>query len=471
MRSKRMSVLAWFVTLAGLAFGAPLSAETVTGSAFYRERILPPPGSVFEATLEDVSLADAPATRLARFEADGRAGPPYRFTLEYDPATIDPSRTYAVRAMLRDGTGRLLFTSDTHMPVLTRGAGREVDIMMVRVPGDRADRPGSIGAHGLDLPASFTGTLPCADCEGIAYHLDLWPDQSYHLRRTWLGRAGDNRRDELGVWHADPGRNAIVLFGGDDTSTRWEVKDERSLRLLDRDGNPIDSDLNYALTSNGALTETDLEGLFLGGMMRYMADAASFEECVTGKTYPIAMEGGYLDLERAYLNDRETPGAPLHVTVEGSLLMRPAMEGPDRRSLVVERFVATRPGITCEQQRANASLTNTYWRIESLRDAPVTPAPGAREPHIVLLEGDEPRYAATVGCNRMAGSFTRDDAALSFGAGLSTMMACPPPLDALERQLSSVLSDVRSYGIAGQTLVLQDGDGAVIALLTAVYLR
>ena len=35
------------------------------------------------------------------------------------------------------------------------------------------------GAHGLTLPASFSGVLPCADCPGIRYHLDVWPDQGY----------------------------------------------------------------------------------------------------------------------------------------------------------------------------------------------------------------------------------------------------------------------------------------------------
>ena len=33
---------------------------------------------------------------------------------------------------------------------------------------------------GLRLPATFTGTLPCADCEGIYHHLDLWPDGVFH---------------------------------------------------------------------------------------------------------------------------------------------------------------------------------------------------------------------------------------------------------------------------------------------------
>lgn len=461
----------WIAIMAFLSMSVPLQAETITGTALYRERILPPPDSRFEAVLEDISRADAPAEELSRVEIDGRAGPPYSFELAYDADIIDPRYTYAVRATLRDASGQLLFITDTVVPVLTQGADNEVSIIMVRASDERAEAAPVIGAHGLELPASFTGTLPCADCEGIDHHLDLWPDQSYHLRRTWLGREGNNSRDELGRWYADPERNAIALYGAGEMPMQWEVVDARRLRLLDIEGRPIDSSLNYELVSDGALRETDLEGLFLGGMMRYMADAAIFEECLTGKRYPIAMEGAYIDLERAYLADASLPGAPLYVHVEGGLLMRPAMEGPDRRSLVVDRFIRTRPGITCERQRANATLTNTYWRIDSLRGEPVATVEAMREPHIVLHTGAEPRYAATVGCNRMAGSYTHAGDALSFGAGLSTKMACPPPVDALEREFISVLTEVQSYRISGETLTLQDRSGDIIALLTAVYLR
>lgn len=448
-----------------------LHAETINGTVLYRERILPPPGSRFEAVLEDISRADVPAKELARVDADGRSGPPYEFVLEFDPDAIDPRLSYAVRAALRDAAGRLLFTSDTVVPVLTRGAGTHVEIVMVRVPSRRGGEETSIGAHGLELPASFIGVLPCADCEGIAHHLDLWPDQGYHLRRTWLGEEGDNRRDELGRWYADPARNAIVLYGAGEMPLQWEVKGPRRLRQLDMEGKPIESELDYDLVSDGTLSQTDLEGLFLGGMMRYMADAASFEECLTGKSYPISMEGAYIDLERAYLEDREGPGEPLYVHVEGSLVARPVMEGPPRRSLVVDRFIKTRPGITCERQRANAALTNTYWRIDSLRGVAVERQPDTREPHIVLHERDGPSYAATVGCNRLAGSFTHKGDSLTFGSGMATLMACPPPLDALERELSAVLAEVRRFRIAGETLVLLNGADDVVALLSAVYLK
>ncbi len=59
--------------------------------------------------------------------------PPIRFTMPYYAGKIDPSLTYAVRAVIRVD-GRLWFTSDTHYPVLTRGAGNTVDVLLKRVP-------------------------------------------------------------------------------------------------------------------------------------------------------------------------------------------------------------------------------------------------------------------------------------------------------------------------------------------------
>jgi copper homeostasis protein (lipoprotein) len=36
-------------------------------------------------------------------------------------------------------------------------------------------------------------------------------------------------------------------------------------------------------------------------MFSYMADAAGFRDCRNGLSFPVAMEGAYIDLERAYL--------------------------------------------------------------------------------------------------------------------------------------------------------------------------
>lgn len=113
---------------------APLK---VTGTASYRERIAMPPEAVFEATLQDVSRADAAAEVIGRATLSPAGQPPYRFEIEVDPARIDEARSYSVRATITID-GRLVFTSDVVTPVLTRGHGSEVELPMRHVAG-RAD--------------------------------------------------------------------------------------------------------------------------------------------------------------------------------------------------------------------------------------------------------------------------------------------------------------------------------------------
>ncbi len=104
---------------------------TVTVTATYRERILLPPGHVLTVRIEDVSLADAPATVLAESvePLDGRA-PPYAVTLGLPTAQIDPRHAYAARAEIRDPAGRLAFVTDTRHAVLTQGAPPSADIVL-----------------------------------------------------------------------------------------------------------------------------------------------------------------------------------------------------------------------------------------------------------------------------------------------------------------------------------------------------
>lgn len=328
-----------------------------------------------------------------------------------------------------------------------------------------ADDAPPVGAHGLRLPATFTGTLPCADCEGIAHHLDLFADQTWQMRREWLGRSEPLVEDGIGTWHADPSRDAIVLDAARAAPMHWEVKGADRIRLMDLEGRPIESDLPYDLSA-GPLDETDLS-LPLGGMVTYMADAAIFEHCVTGRTYPVAIEEAWIDMERAYL-EAVGGGTPLYASFEGSIALRPAMEGPDRRTVTVGRFVGVFPGKTCESARAAAGFANTFWRIATLGGAPVGAVDGRREPF--LLFHADGAMNATVGCNMMRGSYERDGEGLRFGPAASTMMACPPPLDASERALRSALESTTGYILAADTLALLNEEGGIIATFAGAYL-
>ena len=114
-------------------------AVTVNGTATYRERMTLPPDAVFEATLEDVSRADAPALVVASTRVTAPAVP-IAFSIGVDPARIDASRRYAVRGRITLN-GQLMFSTDTVYPVFGAGNVRRVDNMLLR-------RVGGVGAAG-----------------------------------------------------------------------------------------------------------------------------------------------------------------------------------------------------------------------------------------------------------------------------------------------------------------------------------
>ena len=320
----------------------------------------------------------------------------------------------------------------------------------------------------LRLPASFRGDLPCADCRGIRYHLDLWPDGVFHLRREWLGK--DLVRADVGRWRLDAAGRVLVLRTGSEPPLPFEIVSADKLRLVDIKGRPIESTLPYDLSSDGTLAPADLT-LRMGGEMTYLADAARFTECLTGRDYPVAQEGDFVAMQRAYLRDAERPGARLYVTLDGSITDRPHMEGRGaERTVLVRRFIGAWPSQRCERGRADAALVNTYWRIHRLADRPVTTTTGRREPHLLLRQVDGRRtYAATIGCNQLVGGYTVSGEGLAFAAGASTRMACPPPLDALEQSLGEMLVKTRRWQITGPTLELLDEAGASTALFEAVH--
>lgn len=108
------------------------SEAIITGTALYRERIALPPGAVLEVVLEDVSRMDVKAEELGRVHQESLGAPPYEFQILFDPAQIQENHSYSVRARITVGD-RLLFTSDQAYPVLTRGSGREVEILLRQV--------------------------------------------------------------------------------------------------------------------------------------------------------------------------------------------------------------------------------------------------------------------------------------------------------------------------------------------------
>ena len=109
-------------------------SSQVEVEASFRERLALAPGVRLEASLLDISRADASAAIVGKTVLEDVGQPPYRFTIAYDPRAIVPSHRYAVRVVLMKDT-RLLFTTDQVYPALTGGTPASVQVLLKRVGG------------------------------------------------------------------------------------------------------------------------------------------------------------------------------------------------------------------------------------------------------------------------------------------------------------------------------------------------
>jgi putative lipoprotein len=101
----------------------------VTGTITYRERVALRTDALAVIQLQDVSRVDAPGLVIGEQRIDSPGQVPIRFQIRYNPARIDPERTYAISARIFQGD-RLLFINDTTYRVITRGNPTQIEMTL-----------------------------------------------------------------------------------------------------------------------------------------------------------------------------------------------------------------------------------------------------------------------------------------------------------------------------------------------------
>ena len=208
--------------------------------------------------------------------------------------------------------------------------------------------------------------------------------------------------------------------------------------------------------------------LSLAGMYRTMADASVFEDCATGVKWRVATEGDNAALESAYARARTAPGAPVLVTVDGTIELRGKVDAIGQENvLVVRRFDRVWPRETCGSI-APARLEGVVWSLLELDGKTVTVAPDAEAPSLELNAAKKSAYGFG-GCNRFFGSYELGKhRALSFGPIGATRMLCPGG-DNQEQAYLTALGKVTRYDIHGSKLLLY-ADDVVVARFQAANL-
>jgi putative lipoprotein len=117
---KKLSLLG-LIALLGACQSIPPAAKTsLDGEVFYLQRIALPPTAILSVSLQDVSLADAPAVVLDEHKGQVKGQVPLPFHLSYDPAQVKPGHRYSISARI-EVDGKLMFITTGHHAVQLDG--------------------------------------------------------------------------------------------------------------------------------------------------------------------------------------------------------------------------------------------------------------------------------------------------------------------------------------------------------------
>ncbi|MGM8062818.1 META domain-containing protein [Vogesella indigofera] len=311
-----------------------------------------------------------------------------------------------------------------------------------------------------DYPATYRGELPCADCAGVSWQLDLWDERYYTLRQVYHGKPQPLQHDQMGVWRMEDGR--LHLSAANEAPLLFAVRNKR-LTKLDNDGRLIVSRLNYSLRRARQFAPIEPR-LQLSGLYQYMADAGTIELCELGMRLPVMAEGDNAALERAYLATRQRPGERLLVRMEATLAPRHDEAGY-RLSVIPQRF-----GSISQRQRCDGAavpdttlqrLQQERWHLRTLAGKPL--APNVARPYFELDAATQ-RVSGVAGCNRFDGSYRLSPAKLRFRQLSSTRQACPQHRE-IEPAFLAALASARRWQWQGGDLLLLDEHGQQLASL------
>ncbi len=327
------------------------------------------------------------------------------------------------------------------------------------------------------LPATFSGTIPCDGCDGIKVHLNLQPDGTFQIKRTYLYTdRKSNPVLDSGTWSISPDNTIITLQLRNRVLNRLKMTDADCMA-------PVSPVSSITETSDMRLCRTPEfepleEAAEMRGLYSYMADLGMFRDCRTSERYPVAMEKDNAALERAYLNSEHGIAEPLVVRFMGHITTRPAMEGSRMdKVVVVDRFIEITGARSCKgpAQSANGSskdpelttgdtgrIENRKWELIEIAGTPVNmpeglPAPGFR------LNPDGKSLRGFGGCNRMMGSYMHEGSKLMF-SGIATTRRFCEETQGLEDRFVQALGQVRRFTIEGNILTLY-GDYGELAKL------
>ena len=304
----------------------------------------------------------------------------------------------------------------------------------------------------IDSDITFTGTLPCADCPGISYHINLYRDGRFEARQEYLER--NKVALVKGIWLLE--KRSLHLVNQQQTLPAFHFLSSKQLTMLDLSGKPISSNLNYQLQREPELKKLDTRQAMLG-LYRLQDNQATFTSCRSGDTLQVANTQFHLPVMRQYQQDERYKGQAVIATLVGR-------RGQDEQAntLFIDKFEQFWPGAICPEQNTPGKMQGIVWRAEKLTNTYVPQQLNVR----VIFDQNERLYGFA-GCNNFNGSYKQRSNQLTVQPLVSTRKFCADS-SALEQKFTQSLQSADRAEVNGDKLQLFRNNQMILQFVPAV---
>lgn len=136
--------------------------------------------------------------------------------------------------------------------------------------------------------------------------------------------------------------------------------------------------------------------------------------------------------------------------------------------ILIPLFLAAALALTaCAAPAPSASLSGTSWKLVSYGPASAQ-TPAAAGVDTKLTFGADGNLSGNLGCNSLGGPYTVKGDQITFGALVSTLMACPDPQMTQEAAAFQVLKDTVAFKLSASTLTITAPGNAGTLTFTAI---
>jgi hypothetical protein len=208
-----------------------------------------PPGTIKKGSLGKITISGVTFTT---FEAGDAAMSHYLHTRSY--RMVHDGTCYAIDVLVYS-TNPDVYSPPAKPPFSKKEAFKRL-VPVVQNFRFLKQSKAEAAAPPPKLPATYKGTLPCADCPGIDYQLNLLADHYYVENMDYQDR--DASYQESGHWSLSDDGSTLKLSSQKGKTQTWKLQENGAqLHWVTPDSGPANRQLNYNLQRSGHFHELE----------------------------------------------------------------------------------------------------------------------------------------------------------------------------------------------------------------------